>query len=131
MALIEQQHKVISDHIPVSVGQVTGASEPDQWKDAKVWRKLIDSHRILVTTPQILLDALHHGYMSLGEIGLLVFDEAHHAISDHPYNVIMRRHYFDLPRRSSRDHPNASVRPMILGLTASPIYGGDIGKAFE
>lgn len=69
--------------------------------------------------------------MDLGrDIGLLVFDEAHHAVKVHPYNAIMSNFYFDLPRRDINHGPLDSVRPMILGLTASPIYGGNVDKSF-
>lgn len=60
VALVEQQYDVIKTAIPVSVGLVSGASEPNQWKDASLWRRILASHRIMVTTPQVLLDALHH-----------------------------------------------------------------------
>lgn len=85
----------------------------------------------MISTPQVFLDALRHGYISLGrDISLLVFDEAHHAVDNHPYNRIMVEFYFNLPRRSQ--HFNSlEVRPMILGLTASPIYGGNVLKAFR
>ncbi|KAI0074129.1 P-loop containing nucleoside triphosphate hydrolase protein [Panus rudis PR-1116 ss-1] len=131
VALVEQQHSVISTATPVSVGMVSGSSEPDQWKDATLWRKLLDTHRIMVTTPQILLDALSHGFVSLGEVSLLVFDEAHHAASGHPYNAIMSAFYFPLPLREGSNDQSLGVRPMILGLTASPIYGGNIEKSFR
>ena len=60
----------------------------------------------------------------------MVFDEAHHAVDNHPYNRIMMEFYFDLPPRTDKTSPD-EVRPMILGLTASPIYGGNVVKAFE
>lgn len=83
----------------------------------------------MVSTPQVFLDALRHGYISLGrDISLLVFDEAHHAVDNHPYNRIMMEFYFDLPRR---DQNPLEGRPMVLGLTASPIYGGNVVKAFQ
>jgi ERCC4-related helicase len=85
----------------------------------------------MVSTPQVFLDALRHGYISLGkDISLLVFDEAHHAVDNHPYNRIMMEFYFDLPVRMS-SNSSEIVRPMVLGLTASPIYGGDVVKAFR
>ena len=69
--------------------------------------------------------------MDLGkDIGLLVFDEAHHAIAKHPYNMIMQQFYFTLDRRTHNSGSNERVRPMILGLTASPIYGGNPDAAF-
>ncbi|KAK7677717.1 hypothetical protein QCA50_019269 [Cerrena zonata] len=131
VALIEQQREVIRGSIPVPVGLVSGQSEPDQWKDAKVWKKLLEDHPIMVSTPQILLDALRHGFLSLGNVSLLVFDEAHHATLKHPYNTIMQDFYFKLPARNGSTDTNIGVRPMILGLTASPIYGGDVAKAFR
>ncbi|OBZ68881.1 Dicer-like protein 2 [Grifola frondosa] len=102
-----------------------------QWKNVALWRSILETHRIMVTTPQILLDALHHGYIDLGrDIGLLVFDEAHHAIDKHPYNMIMKNFYFNLPLRTGQEDLQARVRPMILGLTASPIYGGNVDNSF-
>lgn len=89
---------------------------------------MVHDHRVVVSTPQVLLDALSHGYLNLGrDIGLLVFDEAHHARLKHPYRLIMKDHYHSLPPRiigvkNSDDH----VRPMVMGLTASPMYGGNL-----
>ncbi|KAF8809234.1 P-loop containing nucleoside triphosphate hydrolase protein [Phlegmacium glaucopus] len=132
VALCEQQKHVIADHIPVSVGIVSGSNEPDQWGDAALWERVLRTHRIIVSTPQVFLDALRHGYISLGrDISLLVFDEAHHALDNHPYNRIMTEFYFDLPRRDQNFQSPLEVRPMILGLTASPIYGGNVIKAFQ
>lgn len=130
MALCEQQSSVISQALPVSVGLVSGALEPNQWKDSALWRGVLEKHRIMVTTPQVLLDALRHGYIHLGQdIGLIVFDEAHHAIDNHPYNSIMKEFYFKLPNHHNTDWN--SFRPSVLGLTASPIYGGHVESAFR
>ena len=86
----------------------------------------------MVSTPQVLLDALRHGYIVLGrDISLLIFDEAHHAVDNHPYNRIMKEFYFDIPVRQNTGGPNGVVRPVVLGLTASPIYGGNVNKAFR
>ncbi|KAI0647805.1 P-loop containing nucleoside triphosphate hydrolase protein [Trametes meyenii] len=132
VALVEQQYEVIKTAIPVSVGLVSGASEPNQWKDASLWRKILSTHQIMVTTPQVLLDALHHAYVDLGtDVGLLIFDEAHHATGKHPYNMIMKNFYSSLPPRTNLTHPEDRVRPVVLGLTASPIYGGNVDVAFR
>jgi endoribonuclease Dicer len=130
VALCDQQKTVISQALPVSVGQISGSQEPNQWLDPGLWRGVLEKHRIMVTTPQVLLDALRHGYIHLGtDIGLLIFDEAHHAVDKHPYNAIMQEFYFKLPSRSIADGNN--LRPMVLGLTASPIYGGNVESAFK
>jgi endoribonuclease Dicer len=128
--LCDQQKHAIATCLPVPVAKVNGQLQPDQWKDRKMWRSVISSHRIVVSTPQVLLDALRHGYISLAsDISLLIFDEAHHAVDDHPYNRIMVEFYHTLPRVSI---PSEKLkRPSILGLTASPITGGkNIHKAF-
>ncbi|KAF5377899.1 hypothetical protein D9615_006820 [Tricholomella constricta] len=131
VALCEQQRIVIQTSIPVSVGLISGSLEPDQWKNAGLWRKVLQTHRIMVTTPQVLLDALRHSYISLGrDISLLIFDEAHHAVDNHPYNRIMKEFYFNLPLQTSVVSL-VSQRPSVLGLTASPIYGGNVEKAFK
>ena len=126
VALAQQQKAVIAKSLPVSVGLISGANEPDQWKDPALWRRVLDEHRIIVTTPDVLLNALRHGYVHLGRnVGFLVFDEAHHAADRHSYNLVMREFYDGLPSRGAAKSVEADVRPMILGLTASPIFGGD------
>jgi endoribonuclease Dicer len=96
-----------------------------------LWRRVLNTHRIVVSTHGVLLNALRHGYIQLGEdIGLLVFDEAHHAADKHSYNHVMREFYDKLPPRVPGD-ANKTMRPMILGLTASPIFGGDAERNFR
>jgi len=46
--------------------------------------------QIMVMTPQILLDALRHGFMPLRVVHLLIFDECHRANGSHPYANIMK-----------------------------------------
>ena len=135
VALCEQQHDVIQKAIG-SAGLIHGALEPKQWTDPNLWKNVLKKNRVVVSTPQVLLDALSHGYISLGrEIGLLVFDEAHHANDDHPMNCIMRNFYFSLPIRlptiASSHGTVREERPMILGLTASPMFGGNAAVAFR
>ncbi|KAJ6531839.1 hypothetical protein B0H19DRAFT_1188825 [Mycena capillaripes] len=133
-ALCDQQKAVIEASIPVPVGLISGSVEPEQWKDQALWKSVLTTYRIMVSTPQVLLDALHHGYIKLGiDIGLLIMDEAHHAVEKHPYNIIMKDFYFACPPRTpgSHSHKGENIRPMILGLTASPIYGGNVLSAFR
>ncbi|KAG1716076.1 hypothetical protein ID866_1102 [Astraeus odoratus] len=135
VALCEQQHDVISKAIS-SVGLIHGGLEPKQWTNPELWESVLKTNRVVVSTPQVLLDALSHGHIKLGrDIGLLVFDEAHHANDNHPMNCIMRDHYFSLPVRNpmaTADHgPVREERPMVLGLTASPMFGGDASMAFR
>ena len=112
----------------MSIGLISGANEPDQWKNAALWQNFLRTHQIIVSTPQVLLDALRHGHIIMGrDIRLIVFDEAHHARDNHPYNKIMQEFYFQLPSRQATDS-KGMVRPMVLGLTASPVYAGNVEK---
>ncbi|KAK1219930.1 Dicer-like protein 2 [Marasmius sp. AFHP31] len=134
VSLCEQQHRVISEALPVSVGLITGAKHPDQWKDTNMWQTVLRDYRVVVSTPQVLLDALRHGYIVMGrDLSLLIFDEAHHAVEGDPYNRIMQEFYKALPPRIRRPDGTIPdfVRPMVMGLTASPIYGGNVDRAFN
>ncbi|KAJ6513203.1 hypothetical protein C8R45DRAFT_891160 [Mycena sanguinolenta] len=136
-ALCEQQKSVIQGAIAVPVGLISGSIYPDQWKDKALWQTVLKTYRIMVSTPQVLLDALHHAYINLGtDIGLLIFDEAHHAVEKHPYNEIMKNFYFSCPPRvhdpkDFHTYKGQNIRPMVLSLTASPIYGGNVITAFR
>ncbi|KAF9264929.1 P-loop containing nucleoside triphosphate hydrolase protein [Marasmius fiardii PR-910] len=134
VSLCEQQHMVIDQALPVPVGLITGSKNPDQWKDTNLWRTVLEKYRVVVSTPQVLLDALRHGYIVMGrDISLLIFDEAHHAVEGDPYNRIMQEFYKVLPPRPKTTEVSLSdmIRPMIMGLTASPIYGGNVDRAFN
>lgn len=50
-------------------------------------------------------------HLQMSDIGLIIFDEAHHCKSDHPYNQLLQDFYHVM---------DAAARPQILGLTASP-----------
>jgi len=46
--------------------------------------------QIVVMTPQILLDALRHAFLTMNVMSLLIFDECHRACGNHPYSQIMK-----------------------------------------
>ncbi|EFC44666.1 hypothetical protein NAEGRDRAFT_48963 [Naegleria gruberi] len=87
------------------------------------------SWNVIVSTPQILLNALQSQIISFEDILLLVFDEAHHATKDHPYVKLMRDYYHNnKPIDPSllaynfnflKDRQPIEL-PKILGLTATP-----------
>ncbi|KAF7336662.1 hypothetical protein MVEN_02101000 [Mycena venus] len=125
-ALCDQQKAVIQAAIGVPVGLISGNNHPDQWTDTTLWQSILKTYRIMVSTPQVLLDALHHAHINMGnDIGLLIFDEAHHAVDKHPYNEIMKNFYFDCPPRvidpdGFRSHKGENVRPMHVLYRADP-----------
>ena len=91
---------------------LTGSDNVDSWSEP-TWASILKDTRIVVSTPQILDDALRHAFISMKTLALLVFDEAHHCVKKAAGSKIMRDFYH--PGR----HRGEDV-PSILGLTASP-----------
>ncbi|EPZ36819.1 P-loop containing nucleoside triphosphate hydrolase domain-containing protein [Rozella allomycis CSF55] len=54
-----------------------------------------------------------HKLLHIGQFSLLILDESHHCFKNSPYNDVIRAY----------DQCKPEFRPMILGLTASPIVG--------
>lgn len=63
-------------------------------------------------TADVLYNCLTHGMVSMKDINLLCFDEAHHAKKSHVYARIIRDFYKCEPENK---------RPKIFGMTASPV----------
>lgn len=42
----------------------------------------------MVMTAQIYLNNLRHGYMSIRDAKLIIFDECHHAVALHPFKQV-------------------------------------------
>ncbi|TPX47024.1 hypothetical protein SeLEV6574_g02881 [Synchytrium endobioticum] len=108
-----QQHRQLSvmlDRVGVVVGDMGKA------RDKSSWDALLKSHNVIVCTPAIFRNALEAGFLSLLQVLIIVFDEAHHAIGNADYAVIMEKYY---PRLSDK----YAYKPRVLGLTASPVTG--------
>lgn len=93
---------------------ITGTNSPEHWKSRQIWDQALMNVDVVVCTPQILLNALDDGFVSLADVSLIVVDEAHHCFANNPLNTMMRIHY----------HPFSGLKsslPAILGLTASPV----------
>lgn len=84
----------------------------DFW-DKPTWEKEFNEYNVLVMTAQIFVDLLHHAYIRLPQVNLLIFDECHHAKKNDPYKQIMQ--FFDCCLRD--------VHPKVMGLTASIVNG--------
>ena len=82
------------------------------WKRGR-WEETFDQNMIIVCTAEILRHCLHHSFISMDKINLLIFDEAHHAKKDHPYARIIKDFYV----QATHEGPC----PRIFGMTASPV----------
>lgn len=58
---------------------LSGADNVERWTTQEIWDAILSNIRIVVSTPQVLLDALSNGFLKLSRIALLVFDEGIYA----------------------------------------------------
>ncbi|XP_033928963.1 antiviral innate immune response receptor RIG-I isoform X3 [Melopsittacus undulatus] len=112
LPVYEQQKNVFKQHFERSGYSVQGISG-ETVANVSV-EKVIQDSDIIVLTPQILVNSIEEGILSsLSIFTLMIFDECHNTMGNHPYNVLMTR-YLEQKFDSS-----ASQLPQIVGLTAS------------
>ncbi|KAF6351107.1 dicer 1, ribonuclease III [Rhinolophus ferrumequinum] len=107
---VAQQVSAVRTHSDLKVGEYSNLEVNASWTKEK-WNQEFAKHQVLVMTCYVALNVLKNGYLSLSDINLLVFDECHLAILDHPYREIMKL---------CESCPSC---PRILGLTASILNG--------
>ncbi|KAI1083944.1 hypothetical protein F5B20DRAFT_526111 [Whalleya microplaca] len=114
VALGEQQFRVLKSQIPaVQIKLLVGADNIDTWTETRIWDDYLRNVRIMVSTYQVLLDAISHAFVRMDRLSLIVFDEAHNCTGNHSGCGIMARY---------RDNKAMGLPvPSILGLTASPV----------
>lgn len=112
VALVFQQHDVLTRNLDFPVEKLCGDLISSQQSKA-YWGRIVEDNMAVVCTAEILNQCLHHSYLTMDQINLLIFDEAHHAKKDHPYARIIKDFY---PRTGT-----AQRQPRILGMTASPV----------
>ena len=112
--LIDQYFKVFGEHFEIEKDKMsimTGAVKPE--KRAEKWA----SSQIIFTTPQGFENDLMKGTISLENVTLMGFDEAHRSVGDYSYVRIADKYL------------KTADFPRIIGMTASP--GSDSEKIEE
>jgi Fanconi anemia group M protein len=112
--LVNQHYKSFIDLTVIpeeELKAITGTTSPDKRKE--IWKDL----RISFMTPQVLQNDIISNLYSLKDVSLIIFDECHRTIGDYAYCFIAKKYM------------EASKKPQILGLTASP--GSTEGKIDE
>ena len=104
VALVSQQADAFRTHTNLKVGHFTGSTIVG-W-DETTWRAEFDRQQVLVMTSQILVNLLNSAHLRFAHVSLLVLDECHHAVGNHPYRQLMT-------------HYGNSTETRIIGLTAS------------
>lgn len=107
-----QQHSVLSCNLSQNVDRFCGAMGTDLWAK-QTWDDHFSKNMVIVVTAEVLVQCLFHSFISIEQINLLIFDEAHHAKKNHPYARIVRDFYLA--------QEDKAKRPKIFGMTASPI----------
>ena len=118
--LVEQQATTIDTYTNLVVGHYHGGQNKSSsiFTSIRSWKREMAVQDVMVIMAKKFYDLLMHGFIAMDQIDLLIFDECHHADSDHPYNLIMRDFFYhDFDPYA----PFATKRPKIIGLTASPI----------
>ena len=103
--LVDQQQRMAREMInidPETIVRYTGETPPNKR------RSLWDNGKILMATSQVIRNDAINGVITLDDVALLIFDEAHHATGNHPYAQVG-----DL-------FLNANPEGYTLGATASP-----------
>ncbi len=101
--LVLQHFKLLQRTLALDQSQIiamTGENPPEE--RSQLWHR-----RLVVSTPQILMNDLLTGRTSLDDVSVAIFDEAHRAIGDYPYVYLGERFSKILETR-------------ILAMTASP-----------
>lgn len=124
-----QQFAVLDCNLDQKIERFCGEMGVDLWS-RNTWTKIFAENMVVVCTADILKECLMHSFISMGDINLLIFDEAHHAKKDHAY----ARFVFPGPSnpgsvltfdRIMKDfyitHDDPARRPKIFGMTASPV----------
>jgi endoribonuclease Dicer len=89
-----------------------GAMMTDKWSK-QAWDERFAKSHVIVCTPDVLKGCLSSSFISMRQINLLIFDEAHHAKKGHAYAQIIKDFYLT--------HVDERSRPRIFGMTASPV----------
>ncbi|MCJ1280825.1 Dicer-like protein 2 [Xylographa opegraphella] len=121
VVLAQQQYEYFGQNLRcVQIRILTGNDGVDRWGEKQIWDNVLKDIKLVVSTYQVLLDALVHGFVGMRRLALLIHDECHNCTKESSANRIMQEFY----------HPNhrlVGAVPHILGLSASPIMNTKLG----
>jgi hypothetical protein len=68
----------------VQIKFLSGADGVDRWTEQSLWDGVLKNVRVVVSTYQILLDALTHAFVKMETLALIVFDEGTFQVCSTP-----------------------------------------------
>lgn len=112
VTLVYQQHAVLKANLDQEMDMFCGDMGCDLWS-RELWEKHFNKNMVIICTAEVLCQCLMRSFMTIGQINILIFDEAHHAKKEHPYARIIKEFYSQVPEKTRL--------PKIFGMTASPV----------
>jgi Fanconi anemia group M protein len=107
--LVEQHAEFLRSHLLADTIVFTGEIPPELRRER--WKM---NHQAVVSTPQVIENDLKTKRITLDDVKLIVFDEAHRAVGNYAYRYIASKYV------------EQAADALILGMTASP--GGTAEK---
>lgn len=87
VSLCDQQFGVIKTQIPSVLPKiVTGSDKVDSWSKS-TWEGVLVNVKLVITTHQVLLDALLHGFVQISSLALIIFDEGNTVFTSCRFSV--------------------------------------------
>lgn len=84
VTLVFQQFAVLECNLDQKIERFCGEMGCDLW-DKRTWEMHFKENMVIVCTAEILYQCLMHSFITIDQINLLIFDEAHHAKKNHAY----------------------------------------------
>lgn len=113
VVLAKQQAQWIGRLTPLRTASYTGDMDLDLWSQER-WVEEFDKNQVLVATCQIVLDVIKHGFISISQLNIIVFDECHNATRNHPMTQLMAAY-----NRLLSGGTAADKLPRIIGMSGT------------
>ncbi len=84
VTLLFQQYAVLDSNLDQKIAAFCGDMGCDLWS-RQTWEEKLRDKMVVICTADVLLQCLQHSFVTLEQINILIFDEAHHAKKNHPY----------------------------------------------
>lgn len=84
VTLVHQQWAVLHCNLDHEIQNLYGAKGCDLWAK-EIWLDYFKENMAFVCTAEILYKCLRHAYITMEDINLIIFDEAHHSKKNHSY----------------------------------------------
>ena len=84
VTLVFQQFAVLECNLDQKLDRFCGDMNTHLWEKS-IWHHHFKENMAIVCTAEVLYNCLQHSFISIDQINLLIFDEAHHAKKNHGY----------------------------------------------